>query len=654
VPLVEIEPMSDQIDQQHTEHDVLTDRSSLSVLYVTLADEVFAGSTESVTPAVLEAEQGLDIHVFTSLPDALDRLIEDTDLDCVVVESTDTGDAERALMREASVRQPPVPVIVYADGDTDPEMYSEYIDDGIVGYLPHAADSDERSSLTHRIEHCVELRRERVTTNQLRAAVDGMGHFVLIAETDGTIVYANDAVEDLGYNPDPLAGRSLSFLQRDADNAGVLRELRETVSSGGHWSGELTLETPDGKQIVDLTATPLQADDGDIRRIIVVGDDITERKRRKKRLRSFQMAVEQAGHVIMITDTDGRIEYVNPAFESVTGYSRDEALGETPALLNSGRHDDEFYRDLWETIKAGDIWEGELVNERSNGEQYYIRQTIAPVTDADGDIEQFVAVNTDITESKQRQYQIKRERDRLEEFTQTIAHDLRNPLTIALSQAEAALHGDDLPDGALRRVIDALERMETLVSEALLLSKQGQTIDQPQSVSLAETATRAWSLVDAPNATLEIADDLDDWSLEGDETRLCTVFENLFRNAVEHGKSDDTAVTDAPEDATDNETTQSVSSPDRNAGGDGTGSSALTVRVGRLDDREGFFVVDDGAGISTTDRTRVFDTGFTTAEDGTGFGLAIVTQIVKAHDWVIDLVESADGGARFEITTGDG
>jgi PAS domain S-box-containing protein len=366
------------------------------------------------------------------------------------------------------------------------------------------------------------------------------------------------------------------------------------------------------------------------------------------------MAVEQAGHVIMITDTDGRIEYVNPAFESVTGYSRDEALGETPALLNSGRHDDEFYRDLWETIKAGDIWEGELVNERSNGEQYYIRQTIAPVTDADGDIEQFVAVNTDITESKQRQYQIKRERDRLEEFTQTIAHDLRNPLTIALSQAEAALHGDDLPDGALRRVIDALERMETLVSEALLLSKQGQTIDQPQSVSLAETATRAWSLVDAPNATLEIADDLEDWSLEGDETRLCTVFENLFQNAVEHGRSDDTAVTDAPADGTDNETTQSVSSPDRDAGGDDNSGSKLTVRVGCLDDREGFFVVDDGTGISTTDRTRVFDTGFTTAEEGTGFGLAIVSQIVKAHGWEINLVESPDGGARFEITTSDG
>jgi len=115
------------------------------------------------------------------------------------------------------------------------------------------------------------------------------------------------------------------------------------------------------------------------------------------RLRSFKRAVDQAGHSIYITDTDGTVRYVNPAFEATTGYAAEQAVGRTPRILKSGEHSAAFYEDLWDTILAGDVWQNELVNHRADGSRYVINQTIAPIV-VDGNIERFVAVNADITD----------------------------------------------------------------------------------------------------------------------------------------------------------------------------------------------------------------------------------------------------------------
>jgi PAS domain S-box-containing protein len=602
--------MIETTGDQHRQSGVLADRLSISVVYV-------AGGTEGRSvSADLEEFHGMDARVATSLPQALSWVAADDDLDCLVVESTETGTVERTLVEEGTTRQPALPVVVYADADVDPTAYRDYIDEGVVDYLSRAADTDERRLLARRIEHCVALKRERNTARNLRAAVDQMGHGVLIADTDGEIEYVNPTFEEMGYAPGTLEGESISTLQ-PAGNEATPRDLWETVTAGERWSGELAVDTPEGERIVGLTASPIR-DEGDVRRIVAVGDDVTERRQRERRRRSFREAVEQAGHVIMITDTDGTIEYVNPAFEAVTGYDREEAVDETPAMLNSGEHDDDFYRDLWETITSGEVWEGELVNEHKSGERYHIRQTIAPVTDEDGDIERFVAVNTDITDRKRHEQQLERERDRLDEFARTVAHDLRNPLSIALGAVDLARDRDDLPADILDRAADALERMDALIDEVLTLSEQGETIHEPEPVQFLEATRRAWQGVETPDATLVVGDELDDCSIEADESRLCELLENLYRNAVEHAGPD------------------------------------VTVRVGPTDSQQGFFVADDGPGIPPQDRGRVFESGVTTSEDGTGFGLSIVAQIVEAHGWEIDVTESAEGGACFEITTDTG
>lgn len=129
-----------------------------------------------------------------------------------------------------------------------------------------------------------------------------------------------------------------------------------------------------------------------------------------KQLRRFREAVEASGHAIFITDPEGAIEYVNPAFEEITGYSARDVIGETPEVLNSGKMSMEYYDELWGTISSGDVWSSEIVDRRKDGELYTAYQTIAPITE-DGEVSAFVAVQTDITERKELQDRLKRHRD---------------------------------------------------------------------------------------------------------------------------------------------------------------------------------------------------------------------------------------------------
>lgn len=159
-------------------------------------------------------------------------------------------------------------------------------------------------------------------------------------------------------------------------------------------------------------------------------------------------------------------------------------------------------------------------------------------------------------------------------------------------------------------VEQALARMDRLIDDLLTLARRGQTIGETEPVALSELATQCWEIVETGVATVECQSNL---TVEADKTRLASVFENLFRNAVEHGGDD------------------------------------VTITVGDLPDEDGFYVADDGPGISPAERERVFESGYSSSGEGTGLGLVIVRQIIEGHGWTIRVTESQAGGARFEI-----
>ncbi|WP_152436349.1 sensor histidine kinase [Halosimplex carlsbadense] len=258
-----------------------------------------------------------------------------------------------------------------------------------------------------------------------------------------------------------------------------------------------------------------------------------------------------------------------------------------------------------------------VVVERPDGERRYAETNVKPmILDERRNV---AVVMRDVTERRRRKRELERKNERLEEFASIVSHDLRNPIQVLdgrLSHLEesavddgALADGESLADQVepMRRSVD---RMSDLVDDMLTLAREGTAVEETEVVDLAAVAEEAWTTTDAPAATFAVDGDL---ALAADPSRLRQLFENCFRNAVDHGPSD------------------------------------VTVRVGDLPDGRGFFVEDDGPGIPESERDEIFELGHTTSDDGTGLGLGIVSEIVDAHGWTVSVTESEGGGARFEI-----
>ncbi|WP_321163756.1 GAF domain-containing sensor histidine kinase [Halorubrum saccharovorum] len=199
--------------------------------------------------------------------------------------------------------------------------------------------------------------------------------------------------------------------------------------------------------------------------------------------------------------------------------------------------------------------------------------------------------------------------ERLDQFASVVSHDLRSPLNVAQGRVDIERSARDSDN--LEIAARSLDRMEDLIADVLTMARQGHEIEEAELVSLDAMAEECWDGVRTGGASVTVEADL---TFKADPGRVRHLFENLFRNSVEHGGSD------------------------------------VSVRVGPLDDGDGFYVEDDGPGIPAADRDRVFETGFTTGTEGIGLGLAIVEGVVDAHGWAITAGESADGGARFEVS----
>lgn len=318
----------------------------------------------------------------------------------------------------------------------------------------------------------------------------------------------------------------------------------------------------------------------------------------------FEQIVETVGVGVGVYDETGQYRYVNENFADLFGVQPDELIG-TPLWEIVPEIEEDRFPGYWESFVEGKTRKDETRHEY-NG----VSVPVATVTTRhiiDGTPYHFGTIKN-ITERKRRERELKRQNERLDAFTSVVSHDLRNPLNVAQGYIE--ILEEDIDRDELALVDNALDRMESLISELLALAKSGDHISDTEPISLAEIAQDTWETVDTASATLQVTEMVP--KLVAARSRLRQLLANLFRNAIQHGGEN------------------------------------VTVTVGGTDD--GFFVEDDGEGIPAEERGDVFNAGFTTNSDGTGFGLNIVDQIATAHDWDIEVTEGAQGGARFEIT----
>ena len=304
---------------------------------------------------------------------------------------------------------------------------------------------------------------------------------------------------------------------------------------------------------------------------------------------------------VFLIDTD--LEYVRAGGEELNkvGLSSETVEGVKPHALFPDAIADELCHYYQKALDGT----AHTFEQEYKGERYRI-QTV-PVRTDDEKIKYSMAVSQNITERVEERRKLERQNERLEEFASIVSHDLRNPLRVADGRLE--LIRDECTSDHIDDVAQALDRMDALIEDLLTLAREGNQVDETEEIELANVVKNSWQTVNTRQATLNV-----DTSqvIKADQSRLQQLFENLYRNAIERASND------------------------------------VTVSVGAIDD--GFYVADTGPGIPESDREDVFEAGYSTNEDGTGFGLRIVEQIADAHGWEIVVTESEESGARFEIT----
>ncbi|WP_440989770.1 response regulator [Haloarchaeobius baliensis] len=592
---------------------------------------------------------GMACPVATSGEEAIERLDESV-VDCVVSEYDIPGMNGLELLETVRDRDERLPFIIFT-GQGSESVASEAISAGVTDYL-RKTGTEARQLLRRRIRNAVDQYRAERGLEETRGRLEGLHHHaVAIAgahDRDTVVDQALVAAERIldfdvsgvyvvedgtfvpqterSYRPegdlptvdDGVLGHTYSeresVLVRDVEEDRTAEpdqpEFRSAVSVpiGRYGVFQAISEEPNAftetdKELAELLVTHItQAFD----RL----ESEADLRRTNEQLRAI---LDNTTANIYIKDLEGRYQLINDRFRELLDLAPGEAVGRTDFELQDDRHAEEVRANDRLAIEQGEPVQIEESGEFEGRERIYYSVKV-PLYGDDGEPVGVCGISSDITELKERERELERQKERLDEFAHLVSHDLRSPLSVARGYLEIV--GEEVDHDHLDEIATAHERMENIIEGVLTLARDGREIGARYPVSVEAVARDAWENVDSGDATLSVVDDT---TVDADRDRLLQVFENLYRNALDHA---------VPDDA------------DRE----------LTVTAGTLA-AGGFYVADDGVGVPKSIRDGLFEAGQSSDPDGTGFGLAIVERVVNAHGWRVELSESAAGGARFEIRT---
>ncbi len=355
-----------------------------------------------------------------------------------------------------------------------------------------------------------------------------------------------------------------------------------------------------------------------------------------KKINRFRQVIDSAFDVIVVTDADGYITYVNPAFETVTGYSREGVIGKKTNILKSDYHDEDFFKNLWNTIKAGNVWKGEFINRKKNGEIYYASSVIFPIY-AEGDVH-YATIQRDITHEKKLYEQLLRSQkmEAIGTLAGGIAHDFNNLLTAILGYSEIMLgmtkEGDPLYKAA-KIINNAGEKSAELARKILMITRKEKMESKP--IDINQTIKNSMELLERSiPKNIEIITKLNE-NLPltmADPSQIQQVLMNLAVNARDAMPDRGRLIIETALVGTENGAANGVT--------DSNGEGFIKLSVS-----------DTGMGMDTDTQRKIFDPFFTTKETGkgTGLGLYIVHSIISNHGGYINLYSEPDRGTRFNI-----
>ncbi|KAA9399699.1 response regulator [Haloarcula sp. CBA1130] len=606
-------------------------------------------------------DEAIDATGVTSATDGLSYL-DEHDVDCIISDYNMPGIDGLEFLEAVRARDPDIPFLLFTSQGSE-SLASEAVTAGVTDYIQKTHGSQQYAVLAQRVRNAVERVRAKTTADTVQERttriLDAMNDAVLVSVTD-SVVYANPAAVDLfgAADSDELCDRPLTALVEPTADGGT--EAIERVVENDQPASQI------GRMIRTLAGNSVQTSitacdvtwDGEDGTVSVISDR-SDTDKREQRLEALHEATRElmaaevrnkvagigvnaaadiigldANAVHLIND-DGQLEPVAataslrelvgdiPTFEPGDSiawrvYERGEATAVPDVRLESDVQNPEtpIRSELY--LPLGEY--GILIAASTTIDAFDEADIVAGRVLAANMEAAFAAVERD-RQLRDREQELSTQNDRLEQFATVVSHDLRNPLNVAIGRLGTLK--EECDDDNITSIEQALDRMQALIDDLLLLARTGDSITEMETVALATAARDCWEVVDTGDATLVVDTDR---KIQADMTRLKQLLENLIRNAVEHSATDSRVQSD---DA------------------DKHSMSAVTITVSESPD--GFAVSDDGPGIPEADRETVFESGYSTTTDGTGFGLSIVSQIAAAHGWTVTLTESDSGGTRFEF-----
>jgi len=481
----------------------------------------------------------------------------------------------------------------------------------------------------------------RAAKEHLQAIHNASPDMFLLLDRAGNIVEANDnALAGFSLSRAQLLSRTLDELMAEMGAESMPTALARAFAGtavdleGAGRRGELVFP-------VEVRLRRLPELPGESSLVLAILTDITERRRAERESRRLAQVVQQASESIAITDAEGRLVYVNPAWEKLSGYTAAEALGHTPRVLKSGEHPESYYATMWRQISAGKVWSGSFVNRAKDGRRYEVEQNITPIFDARGAIVGYATVQRDVTQQKEMQARMQHTQ-RLESLgvlAGGIAHDFNNLLTVINGNAAIAL--DMLEQGSslrefLRNIEDGVDRAAELCRQMLAYAGKGRfVIRQIDMTQMVEEMGSLLKVSIGKNVQLhyELSRTLP--PVEVDVAQLQQVVMNLVINASEAiGEEKQGLIT----------LRTGVLQVD-----------AATIADCYHDDtmQPGDYVIcevsDNGSGMSEETLAKIFDPFFTTKVTGRGLGMSAVLGIVRGHRGGISLKSTLGEGTRFRV-----
>ncbi len=497
--------------------------------------------------------------------------------------------------------------------------------------------------IKNKLESEIEDRRQvenalRESENKLNIIFEAAPDAYYISDYKGIFITGNKAAEALvGCPREAFIGKNFSeagFFSTDEVEKATKR-LNENINGKSPGPNEYTLKRKDGTTVtVEIIAHPVKINGNGM--LLGIARDITTRREAEAKQAQLLAAIEQAAETIVISDADGTIRYANPAFERISGYTPEEVIGKNSRILKSVEHDASFYRQMWQTITAGDTWRGRFINRKKDGTLYTETASISSVLDNAGKMMSYVAVKRDITDEIKIEEQLHQAQkmDAIGTLAGGIAHQFNNALyaiTGNIDLLEMDFAGDEAVGNYTGEMKTSAHRMTQLTAQLLAYARGGKY--QAKTISLRNFVQKTLPLVrHTIDSDIDVDAGLtwDNLTVNADLTQMQMLLSALLTNASEamagkgciHVACQKMIMTDDAIKA----------------------FPALTPG-----DYACLTVTDAGKGMDEETKNRIFEPFFTTQFEGRGLGLAAVYGIVKNHDGAISVDSWLGRGTTVKI-----